>query len=87
MSETDEYQVPSSEPVYECPYCGRPFTREEWRALHRGLEHASELSDEEVEAFRDAYSEENDEIRMFRLKALAALVVVYFGLLMIYAVI
>lgn len=87
MNQTDDYHVTASEPVYECEYCGRPFAREEWRALHRGLEHASELDDEAVEQFRTAYTEEDDDLRLFRLKALAALVVVYFGLLMIYAVV
>jgi hypothetical protein len=87
MSRTDEYRVPDSEPVYECEHCGRPFAREEWRALHRGLEHASHLDDEEVAQFRAAYEDEQESIRMFRLKALATLVVLYFTLLMIYAVI
>jgi len=87
MSQTDEYRVPPSEPVYECERCGRPFAREEWRALHRGLEHASELNDDEIEQFRAVYEDEQGSIRMFRLKALATLVVLYFTLLMIYAVI
>lgn len=84
---TDDYRVPTSAPRYDCEYCDRPFAREDLRALHRGLEHASQLDDEEVEQFRDAYGEEEDEIGLFRLKALAALVAIYFGLLMIYAVI
>ncbi|WP_018258746.1 DUF7410 domain-containing protein [Halomicrobium katesii] len=81
----EDYHVPTSAPVYECAYCGRPFACERFRALHRGLEHASDLDDDEVERFRDAYREEAESIGMFRLKALAALVLVYFGLLMIYA--
>lgn len=87
MNDRDDYHVPPSAPVYECDYCGRPFAREELRALHRGLEHASELGDDEVEQFRDVHGEEDDELRLFRLKALGALVVLYFGLLMIYAVV
>lgn len=87
MTDIEEYHVPSSEPVYDCEYCGRPFASEEWRRLHRGLEHASELSDGEIDAFRDAYEDEGDDLRLFRLKALAALVLAYFGLLMIYAVV
>jgi len=87
MSPTDDYHVPPTESVYECEYCERPFAREEWRALHRGLEHASLLDDAEVEQFRDAYTDENPALRLFRLKALAILVVLYFVLLMIYAVV
>lgn len=87
MSEHDDYHVPPTESVYECEYCQRPFAREEWRALHRGLEHASLLDDDEVEQFRDAYGDEDTALRLFRLKALAVLVAIYFVLLMIYAVI
>jgi len=87
MTDTDDYHVPATESMYECPSCGRPFAREEWRTLHRGLEHASELDDADVEQFREAYRSEDSELRLFRLKALAALVVLYFVLLMIYAVV
>jgi len=87
MSEHDDYHVPPTESVYECEYCERPFAREELRALHRGLEHASALDDEEVEQFRDAHGGEDESLRLFRLKALAVLVVLYFTLLMIYAVV
>lgn len=83
----DAYEVPPDGPVYECRYCGRPFARESFRTLHRGLEHAGELTDEERTAFRDAYREEYEQIRLFRLKALGALVVLYFGLLMVYALV
>jgi len=87
MNEQDDYHVPPTESVYECEYCGRPFAREEWRALHRGIEHADGLDDEEVEQFREAYGDEGESLRLFRLKALGVLVVLYFCLLMIYAVV
>ena len=84
---TDDYHVPEGAETYECRYCGRPFAREEWRALHRGLDHPGELDEEEVEAFRTAHEAEESQLGNFRLRALGALVVIYFCLLMIYALV
>ncbi|WP_135304591.1 DUF7410 domain-containing protein [Haloarcula amylovorans] len=82
-----EYDVPADAPTYDCSYCGRPFAREEWRTLHYGLKHPSQLNDEEVQAFRDVYGDEEDDLGTFRLQALAALVAIYFCLLMVYALV
>jgi len=82
-----EYTAPDDERAVECRYCGRPFAREEWLALHRGLDHPAELNDEEVAAFRRAHAEETDSLGNFRLRALGALILVYFCLLMIYALV
>jgi len=84
---TDDYDVPKDESAYECRHCGRPFAHEEWLALHRGLDHPARLDEEEVAAFRAAHDEEESELGNFRLRALGALVVVYFCLLMIYALV
>ncbi len=84
---TPETHVPSGEPAYDCGYCGQPFAREEYLVLHRGLEHGDELSEDEVAAFHDAYEEETEELRLFRLKALALLVLLYFGFLFTYSVV
>jgi hypothetical protein len=70
-----------------CPYCGAPFADEELLALHCGHEHREDLTDAEREAFDDAYEAEQAEIRRFRLKALGGLVLLYFGFLMVYAVV
>lgn len=82
-----EYDVPEDAPAFECRYCGRPFAREEWLALHRGLDHPAQLDDEEVAAFREAHDDEEDDLGVFRLQALGALVLLYFFLLMIYALV
>jgi hypothetical protein len=71
--------------TFECPYCGRRFAREAYRDLHCGQEHGARLDDAERAAYERAHDAEAREIRMFRLKALAVLVVVYFGFLMVYA--
>lgn len=68
-----------------CEYCGDRFVDEELLALHRGLEHGSALSDEEREAYEAAVASERDDIRLFRLQALAALLVLYFGFVFVYA--
>lgn len=72
-------------PSHRCERCGRPFAREEWRDLHRGHAHPNDLDDAEIEAFKAAHSEEEERLRRFRLLALGALVLIYFGLLLIYA--
>ncbi|WP_254271648.1 DUF7410 domain-containing protein [Haloarcula marina] len=82
-----DYDVPADAPTYECAHCGRPFAREEWLALHRGLDHPAELDDEEVAAFRAAHDDEEDALGTFRLQALGALVLLYFALLMVYALV
>jgi hypothetical protein len=84
---TEDYDVPEDETAYECGYCGRPFAREEWLALHRGLDHPAQLDDEQVAAFRAAHDAEESALGNFRLRALGALVIIYFCLLMIYALV
>ena len=70
-----------------CSHCGEAFPSERLRALHRGLEHYDSLDDDERDAFEDAYRDEGEDLRSFRLRALAVLVALYFGFLMTYAVV
>jgi hypothetical protein len=70
-----------------CEYCGALFAAPELLALHRGHEHGERLDESEREAFEAAYEAEQADIRRFRLKALGALVLLYFGFLMVYAVV
>ncbi|MFB6184006.1 MAG: C2H2-type zinc finger protein [Haloarculaceae archaeon] len=84
----DDYRPPrdfEGEPV-TCRYCGRPFAREDYLALHRAKEHADALDADDRAAYEDAREAENDQLRTFRLLALGVLVLLYFGLLMTYAV-
>ena len=71
--------------TFDCPYCGRRFAREGYRDLHLGQVHADRLDAAERAAYEEARDAEAEEIRMFRLKALAVLVLVYFGFLIVYA--
>ncbi|MFC6732279.1 MULTISPECIES: C2H2-type zinc finger protein [unclassified Haladaptatus] len=68
-----------------CPYCDQRFAREQWQALHLGLEHDGKLTPAEREAVETARDEEEADLRTFRLKALAALVFLYFGFLFAYS--
>jgi len=71
----------------DCPHCGDAFPSERLRDLHRGLEHYDRLDEGEREAYEAAYLAENDDLRSFRLRAIAVLVLLYFGFLMLYAVV
>jgi hypothetical protein len=79
--------VPDGAPVHECPVCGRPFETERYLALHRGLAHPDSTTAADREAFAEAREEEAAAIRRFRLKALGAIILVYFVLLMVYALV
>jgi len=70
---------------FDCPYCDRRFAREEYRDLHLGQEHEERLDADERGAYEAAHDAEAEAIRLFRLKALAVLVLVYFGFLVVYA--
>ena len=73
-------------PAGRCDYCGHPFPTTDRLVLHKGLEHPQELDDDEEDAFLSARADEEDELRTLRLKALGALVLLYFGLLFMYAI-
>ncbi|WP_248897689.1 DUF7410 domain-containing protein [Haloplanus halobius] len=86
-TDADDVHVPPGATPHVCEYCGRPFTRETYLALHRGLEHPSSLSAEERDAFEDARATEEERLQRFRLLALAGVVALYFGFLLTYAVV
>ncbi|QGN06917.1 C2H2-type zinc finger protein [Halorhabdus sp. CBA1104] len=81
------FDVPEDAEAHRCPECGRPFVREELLALHRGYEHPDALEETATAAFEEAYESENDQLAVFRLEALLALIVLYFLLLMTYALV
>lgn len=80
-----EYEARSDAAV--CEHCGASFADEELLALHCGHDHPDAIDETTQEAFETAYGAEQEEIRLFRLKALGALVLLYFGFLMVYAVV
>lgn len=87
MSFEQASSVIADENAAVCGYCGRPFVRETQLSLHRGLDHPDALTDDERAAFEAAHAAESEAIRLFRLKAILALVVVYFGFLIVFALV
>ena len=81
----EDFEGDPADAPYRCDRCGRPFEREEWLTLHGGLAHPGDLTDAEKEQFRAAHADEQAKLHRFRLIALGALVLIYFGLLLIYA--
>jgi hypothetical protein len=81
----DEGRVTTDEKTFSCPYCSRRFTSGDLRTLHLGWEHPNEITETEREAFDEVYSTESEELRLFRLKLVLAIVLLYFGLLLTYA--
>ena len=72
---------------FVCEHCGRPFAREQFLALHYGVDHPASMDETQRAAYEEALHDEDGELRKFRLKALLALVLVYFGFLMLWAVV
>ena len=81
-----ETTVPDDETPVVCPYCGFELAAEKQRRLHLGLEHYAELTDDEREAFKQTYTQEEESLNRFRIVALGGLVALYFGFLVVYAV-
>ncbi|WP_123533249.1 C2H2-type zinc finger protein [Halosimplex salinum] len=81
------YDVPPDRTAVECRHCGRPFDSEFLLALHRGRSHPDAVDDDERQAYEEAYDAETSRLGRFRLKAVALLVLLYFGFLMVYAVV
>ncbi|MXR43100.1 DNA-binding protein [Halobaculum sp. WSA2] len=76
----------SESPTVRCDYCRHPFPTTDRLVLHKGIEHPQQLNDSEEKAFFSAQADEEDELRTLRLKALGGLVLLYFGLLFMYAI-
>jgi hypothetical protein len=82
-----ETNVPGDADAHRCPYCDRPFTTRERVDLHVGLTHYDVCTDAEADAFETAYTDESESLRVFQLKAAGVLVLIYFGTLILYAVV
>lgn len=82
-----EYDIPPDAPVQECPYCDRPFPDADQRAMHVGVDHPEEMTDDERTAFEDARAAEYADLRQYRIVAVGVLVLLYFGLLLVYALV
>jgi len=70
-----------------CLYCGREFPNQNILAHHKGRAHADNLSEREQDSVRDALEQETTQLRMYQLQALILLILLYFGFLLVYAVV
>ncbi len=82
------YAVPDGDaPSARCPYCGRPFGRVRLRRLHVGERHRDECTDAERRAYESAYDEESDDLFVYQIRLVAALVVLFFVFVYTYALV
>ncbi|ERH07907.1 MAG: hypothetical protein J07HN4v3_00271 [Halonotius sp. J07HN4] len=79
-------RVPDDAESQVCPYCGFALPAGDQYRLHLGLAHYGQLDETDQQAFREAYSDEAESLTRFRIIALGGLVGLYFGFLLIYAV-
>ena len=79
-----EVRIPDGETPSRCPHCGRPFRTERLRALHVGDFHADACSADQRDAYRDALEAEREDLFLYHLKVVAALVAVYAFFLLTY---
>jgi hypothetical protein len=77
--------VPTDGP-YSCPYDGRAFATERARDLHVGRQHPDACTGAERGPVRGGARGRGDRGSQAAVKAVAALVALYFGLLFAYAV-
>lgn len=82
-----ETRVPDGKTTARCPYCDRPFRTERSRALHLGETHREEWTDEERSSYEAAEDSEADDLFVFHLKVIAALVSLYAFLVLAYMVV
>jgi len=81
-----ETHIPGDETPQQCPYCGFELPADDQYQLHLGLNHYERLDDADRQAFRNAYQQEEAALTRFRIIALGGLVLLYFGFLLVYAV-
>ena len=83
-----EFEIRAGEtPFAHCQYCDYPFPTEQQLVLHRGVAHEDRLDADEQAAYEQARAAEDETLSLFRLKALFALVILYFTFLMVYGVV
>lgn len=81
-------RVPDDEtPAARCPHCDRPFPSEQLHDLHVGQVHSDSCTEAERTAFEAATDEERDDLFVYHLKIIAALVALYAALIIVYMVV
>lgn len=70
--------VPPGDALERCPYCGRPLRSEHLLALHVGEAHPGH-TDGEAAAYAEAREAEDDELFVYHMKAIGAIVLLFFA--------
>lgn len=86
-SERSSPRRPSESARRSCPSCGRRFATARLATLHRGEAHPARLDDDEWAEVAAAREAEATELRRLRLKMGLWLVVLYFGFVVLYALV
>jgi len=82
-----ETRVPDGEtPAATCPYCDRPFSERRLRNLHVGSAH-DDITDDEGAAYEAARDDEGDDLFVYHLMVIGALVAVYAALVILYMIV
>ncbi len=77
--------VPDDErPAARCRYCDRPFKAERLYALHLGVSHPEECTDDERERYEELRDEESHDLFTFHVKIVVTLTLTYFSLMYLY---
>lgn len=71
--------------VEPCSYCGSEFRESAQLTLHKGLEHSGRLSVREQAEYERVERDEQQALRLYRLQATGALIILYFFLLIAFA--
>lgn len=74
-----ETRVPDDDSPTRCPHCGRPFRTDDRRDLHVGERHPEECTDTEQSAYETAREAESEELFVYHLKVVAAIVLLFFA--------
>ena len=81
----DAYDVPEGEePAARCPHCEQPFRTERFRDLHVGEAHLASASEPEIDRYEEAVEAEDDDLFVFHLKIVGAIVAVIMGYVYLY---
>jgi len=81
----EAFEVPPDDPpAARCPHCDRPFRSERLRDLHVLETHPEDATDEERDRYEAAKEDEDDELFVFHLKIVAAIVAVIMGYVYLY---
>jgi len=70
--------VPPEESPERCPYCDRPLRSQRLLALHIGEAHP-DRTETETAAYAEAREDEDDELFVYHMKVIAAIVLLFFA--------